>query len=66
MPQPFSWQLKYQKRSLDPRGVVSSVVAVTNELSEVTKQAFKYDNPFDKMGDNYILVNSDTFSKIRS
>ena len=45
---------------------MSTVVAVTNELSEVTKQAFTYDNPFKEMGDNYILVNSDTFSKIRS
>ena len=66
MPQPFSWQLKCQNWSLDPRGVVSAVVAVTNELSKVTKQAFTYDNPFEEMGDNYILVNSNTFSKIHS
>ena len=60
MPQPFSWQLKYQKWSLDPRGVVSAFVAVTNELSKVTKQVFK------EMGDNHILVKLNTFSKIRS
>ena len=52
MPQPFSWQLKYQKWNLDPRGVVSAFVAVTNKLSKVTKQAFTYDNPFEKMADN--------------
>ena len=61
MPQPFSWQLKCQNWSLDPRGVVSAVVAVTNELSKVTKQAFTYDNPFKEMGDNYILVNWDGY-----
>ena len=32
--------------------MVSNVVAVTNELSEVTKQAFTYDNQFEEMGDN--------------
>ena len=68
MPQPFSWQPKCQKRSLDPRGVVSAVVAATNELSKVTKRAFIYiyDKPLEEMGDNYILVKLNTFSKIRS
>ena len=38
--------------------VVGTVIAVTNELSEVTKQAFTYDSPFEEMGNNYILVKS--------
>ena len=37
-----------------------------HELSEVIKQAFTYDKPFKEMGDNHILVNLDSFSKIRS
>ena len=38
--------------------VLSAVIAVTNELSEVTKQAFTYDSPFEEMGNKYILVKS--------
>ena len=36
--------------------VVGTVIAVTNELSEVTKRAFTYDNPIEEMGNNYILI----------
>ena len=69
MSQPFSWQLKCLKlslRSLYHSVVESTVIVVTNELSEVIKQAFRYDNPFKEIGDNHILVQSNIFSKMHS
>ena len=44
--------------------MVSTVVAVTNELSEVTKWVFTYDNPFEEMGNNLFWFKSGTFGKI--